>query len=424
MVSEFELVQESVSWVQFCEFLTKLFGKKGGLDEQEEFNKLVQTSSVLEYVEKFEELKAVLLNRNPHLDEKYFISSFISGLKIELKPMVRLMKPMTLMDAVEIAQYQEQTVEIMCKKSEVKKSLVSINTKWSTNDKKGETNVVAEKKEGESVKDKFKKISPEEFQYRKNNHLCYKCGEKYGQGHVCKNEQYTYMLVEEEKEKEIVKWLDEEEEDLGTVTEVSLNALSESMLRKTITLEGWIKDKKIRILVDTGSSITVVDKKLAEQLQLEGQEREAISVKMADGRTVLSKLVVPRMKWGVQTYKFCCDVRILDIGAWDMIAGVDWLEQYSPILFDFKKLFLKLQADKDVEEQMLLQGEVKETTAIKLVRGKELQDYNQELVRKQITQEVINTVGQEQGGGKAELPLVIKQLLEEYCSQKSTRKRT
>lgn len=117
-----KLVQENLSWLEFCEALAKRFGMKGGLDEQEEFNKLAQNGTVLEYVERFEELKSVVLSRNPHLDEIYFISSFISRLKGELKPMVRLMKPRTLLDAIEIAQYQEQIVEILVKKADSKKS--------------------------------------------------------------------------------------------------------------------------------------------------------------------------------------------------------------------------------------------------------------------------------------------------------------
>nr|XP_017233536.1 PREDICTED: uncharacterized protein LOC108207610 [Daucus carota subsp. sativus] len=356
----FKLVQESVSWLQFCEALTKRFGKKGGLDEQEEFNKLVQTSSVIEYIEKFEELKAVLLSRNPHLDEKYFISSFISGLKMELKPMVRLMKPMTLMDAVEIAQYQEQTVEIMCKKSEVKKSVVSINTKWSTNDKKGETNVVAEKKEGESVKDKFKKISPEEFQYRRNNHLCYKCGEKYNQGHQCKNQQYTYMLMEE-GEKDFLEEMIEEGEE-GTVEEVSLNALSAKIDRKTINLEGCMRGEKVHMLVDTGSTMTFINSKLLERMNVEKMSCDTITVKLADGRTVRSNFYVPRVKWKIQQYEFTFDMRIIEISGWDVILGVDWMEQYSPILFDFKKLYLKLNADDEKGGQMMLNGRVEEAS--------------------------------------------------------------
>ncbi|XP_063942971.1 uncharacterized protein LOC108207610 [Daucus carota subsp. sativus] len=400
-----KLVQESVSWVQFCEALTKRFGKKGGLDEQEEFNKLVQTSSVIEYIEKFEELKAVLLSRNPHLDEKYFISSFISGLKMELKPMVRLMKPMTLMDAVEIAQYQEQTVEIMCKKSEVKKSVVSINTKWSTNDKKGETNVVAEKKEGESVKDKFKKISPEEFQYRRNNHLCYKCGEKYNQGHQCKNQQYTYMLMEE-GEKDFLEEMIEEGEE-GTVEEVSLNALSAKIDRKTINLEGCMRGEKVHMLVDTGSTMTFINSKLLERMNVEKMSCDTITVKLADGRTVRSNFYVPRVKWKIQQYEFTFDMRIIEISGWDVILGVDWMEQYSPILFDFKKLYLKLNADDEKGGQMMLNGRVEEAS-LELVRGKELKVLNKKLAQQNL-KEGLCSIDKDKS-----LPEDIKSLIQKY----------
>lgn len=81
------------------------------------FNKLVQTGNVLKSIEKFEELKAVLLCKNSHLDESYFVSSFISGLKWGLKSMVRLTRPNTLDDAIEIAQFQEQTVDQIIKKN-------------------------------------------------------------------------------------------------------------------------------------------------------------------------------------------------------------------------------------------------------------------------------------------------------------------
>lgn len=54
-----------------------------------------------------------------------------------------------------------------------------------------------------------------------------------------------------------------------------------------------------------------------------------------------------------------------------MIVGVDRLEQYSPIMFDFKKLYLKLKAATEEKDQMVLPGIVKEAE-IKLVKGKAL----------------------------------------------------
>ena len=60
-----------------------------------------------------------MLARNPHLTEQYFVSSFISGLKEELKPMVRLMKPQNLLDVFEVAQLQEQSLNMLFKKQKV-----------------------------------------------------------------------------------------------------------------------------------------------------------------------------------------------------------------------------------------------------------------------------------------------------------------
>lgn len=80
------------------------------MDEQEKFNKLVQIGSLSEYIDRFEELKSMLY-KNSYLDEDYFVSKFISGLKGDLQPMVRLMKLIILSDSIEVAQMQEETVD-------------------------------------------------------------------------------------------------------------------------------------------------------------------------------------------------------------------------------------------------------------------------------------------------------------------------
>ena len=64
-------------------------------------------------------------------------------------------------------------------------------------------------KKGVNTCELFKKIYPEEFQYRKNNHLQHKCGDKYVPGHQCKNEQYTFMLLDDKEE---LEFLDLEED--------------------------------------------------------------------------------------------------------------------------------------------------------------------------------------------------------------------
>jgi hypothetical protein len=66
-------------------------------DVVEEFNKLVQDRSVEEYVEKFEEIKSLMNALNPILPETYYISSLLDGMKDGIRPMLKILKPATLM---------------------------------------------------------------------------------------------------------------------------------------------------------------------------------------------------------------------------------------------------------------------------------------------------------------------------------------
>jgi hypothetical protein len=54
-------------------------------------------------VEKFGELKSLMSSWNPSLPEAYYVSSFINGLKEDIRPMLKILKPKTLMQAFEQA---------------------------------------------------------------------------------------------------------------------------------------------------------------------------------------------------------------------------------------------------------------------------------------------------------------------------------
>ena len=59
----------------------------------EDFNRLQQTGSIDDYLAKFEELKACILLKTPHMPEDYLLESFIGGLKPAVKALVRAFKP-------------------------------------------------------------------------------------------------------------------------------------------------------------------------------------------------------------------------------------------------------------------------------------------------------------------------------------------
>jgi len=63
------------------------------IDIIEEFNKLKQTGSVESYQMRFEKLRSLMIQHNPYLSETYFVSSYLSGLNDELRPMVKVLRP-------------------------------------------------------------------------------------------------------------------------------------------------------------------------------------------------------------------------------------------------------------------------------------------------------------------------------------------
>ncbi|CAI9102157.1 OLC1v1000379C1 [Oldenlandia corymbosa var. corymbosa] len=81
-----------------------------------EFHDLKQTTTVAEYQEKFEELRDLMVERNYGLSEGYLVSSFLSGLKSEVKESIANRKPETLYHAFNLARVQEIAIGEMKEK--------------------------------------------------------------------------------------------------------------------------------------------------------------------------------------------------------------------------------------------------------------------------------------------------------------------
>jgi hypothetical protein len=43
---------------------------------------------------------------------------------------------------------------------------------------------------------------------------------------------------------------------------------------------------------------------------------------------------VKNFEWWILGHTFQVDARVLDIAAYDLILGMDWLELYSPMTYD------------------------------------------------------------------------------------------
>ncbi|XP_027102590.1 uncharacterized protein [Coffea arabica] len=383
-----KLAIPGLNWEEFSELLCERFSGKGSLDIVEEFNKLQQVGTVEEYEEKFEELKTLMLTKNPRLDESYFVSSFISGLKEEIKPMVKMFRPQTLTKAFEVAELQEYALEVQCKQTK-NSGKIAMEPKFGMyKGQPGGQNlpnsyrlpaITPNSRRTEVAHKEVGRLSAEELQYRRKNNLCYRCGEKFGLGHQCRTRGLNCVSVEEEEEEEndfedAVGEQDEFTGRVGETAEVSLNALSGAIQRKSIMLIGSIGGLPIKILVDTGSSDSFINHRIVTLLHLPYQSVNPFIVTLANGTDITSGTACPKVAWRIQDYKFQFDMKIMELGGWDIILGVDWMCQFSPITFDFHTLSIALS---DRGQLLHLQGFINQPT-MELVRGRDLRSFIQE----------------------------------------------
>ncbi|GMI79894.1 hypothetical protein HRI_001658700 [Hibiscus trionum] len=198
-----------------------------------------------------------MVQQNPQASESYFVSSFISGLKDELKHKVKVLQPRTVFEACRQTKLYELATEIETKKLKYVPRTNSYNTQY-TNQK------------ATPIPQKQVTISPNNKQslvdYRRTHNLCFKCGEKFTPGHQCKTKQLNCM-----EEEDLARETEEGEEELeeperrveGGELEISINALIGNTSHSTFRIQGLIRGRPLNILVDSGSTHSFITPKWA-----------------------------------------------------------------------------------------------------------------------------------------------------------------
>jgi hypothetical protein len=62
-----------------------------------------------------------------------------------------------------------------------------------------------------------------------------------------------------------------------------------------------------------------------------------VPVKMANGQLVTCDSMVPQLHWVSHGQHFHTDLRVLELGAYDGVLGMDWLDSFSPMTCHWKE---------------------------------------------------------------------------------------
>ncbi|XP_058078836.1 uncharacterized protein LOC131227133 [Magnolia sinica] len=172
------------SWDGFSQSLLTRFGPSLLDDPMKALTQLRQNTTVEAYKSQFE----VLSNRLKGLAEPYKLSCFLSGLREDIRFMVRMLNPSNLTMAFGMAKMQEENVAAFRRGSKVS----SLPTRPFITNTTSDTKAIVP----------VQRLSPLQMKERRAKGLCYNCDDKWGPGHKCKSARLFIM-----------EWADSEEDE-------------------------------------------------------------------------------------------------------------------------------------------------------------------------------------------------------------------
>ncbi|XP_026459249.1 uncharacterized protein LOC113359896 [Papaver somniferum] len=307
-----------ISWSDFSSSQCERFENLANENFVGCFNKLTQINSVDEYYEKFEPLKDLMLQHNPHYTEDYFVMSFLSGLKEVIRISVEMHKPTTLSQAYYLDHLQESALasqhQQFPKSTSYKPpttttyfSKYSPPTQKSTSPTTHTAPIVPSPPTPTSqltkslyVPPPIRRLSREQQDKRRAQCLCYSYSVVVVKEEVALIQPFS--LTEDEPETTDQPPPPDASTDslVESNMEISLHALTGTMSVDTIRIPGLLKHRVVTVLVDTGSTHSFIDSALVNQL----------SVKFN-----------PQHTWD-------CDI----------VLGEDWLCTLGDVTFNLSKL--------------------------------------------------------------------------------------
>nr|XP_040258848.1 uncharacterized protein LOC120976091 [Aegilops tauschii subsp. strangulata] len=351
-------VQKKLSeldWESFSSLLCTRFGRDRHRLLIRQFYSLTQKTTVAEYIEQFELIISHLSAYSESIHPYYYLTRFVEGLRADIRAVVLVQRPPDLDTACALALLQEEVADGVAQERVRTPPARQNTTDWAGRGNASTPMVLpppppqgrpptpttatdwraidANRAEGT----KLKALR----EYRRARGLCFKCGERWGQEHT-RPTSVQLHVVEELLELFSIDSPDgpptprREEQHTETAMAISRHALTGSSAPKAIRLHAWLQGREVLVLVDSGSSTSFLDACLASSLSGVVHLRRPCRVKVADGGELCCVSHIPKCCWTTQGQEFTTDMKILPLGAYDAIVGMDWLEEHSPMNVDWR----------------------------------------------------------------------------------------
>lgn len=109
---------------------------------------------------------------------------------------------------------------------------------------------------------------------------------------------------------------------------------------KTVRLCCEIQGLEVMILVDSENTHNFIGEALASKLQGGQRLIQPMNVRIANGGMLACVEEFPSCNWSVQGVEFVLTLKVLSLGCYDLIMGMDWLDQHNPMMVHWHKKVL------------------------------------------------------------------------------------
>jgi hypothetical protein len=184
--------------------------------------------------------------------------------------------------------------------------------------------------------------------------LFYNCDEIFFLGHKCK-EQKLFMAISEDVPEEDVTVPLVEEPSLTDATQepsdppkvdplISLHALTGFSTPQTLKIIGYIKQRKVIVLVDSGITHNFIHHCIAQETNCYIHAVNNFQIMIANGRSMKCGGHCENVRLQIGHYQLKSHIISIDMGGCDIVLGAKWLHTLGPILMDFKELTMQFQS--------------------------------------------------------------------------------
>ncbi len=126
-------------------------------------------------------------------------------------------------------------------------------------------------------------------------------------------------------------------------------------------------EKVLKILVDTGSTHSFLDFRVAKEVKARVEAAVPLLVTVANSHKILNKLKCPEFTWNMNDQPYKADLRIIRLEGSSMVLGIDWLKTYGKVTFNYIDNTVTLDEN---GRQLMLKG-LTEGSKLKMLTAKE-----------------------------------------------------